>query len=222
MKRMLLTLILALLANVAIINAQITEESKSMNKGVQNALVLELPDTKEKFVSKLWKKHVKKFKSKAKKVKKEDELLADDCQIPAIGGAKKVDVYTRFANNGDNVFMTMWVDLGDDSYLSSAEHPDRYTEAEKLLMRFALEVTKEKIKIEIDNEEDNLKDFEKDMKKLVRANENYHRDIEQAKERIRKAEANIEKNEADQEATRKKIEAQKNVVVKVKKRLEDL
>jgi len=221
MIRQLLFLLLVFLSNVAIVNAQITEDVKSMNLGVKNALILELPDTKTKFVSKLWKKHIKDYKGKAKKVKKADELLAKECQIPEIGGEGKVDVYTRFSSNGDNVFMTMWVDLGDN-FLASADHPDKYTEAEKFLMRFALEVTKEKIKIEIDKEEDTLKDFEKDMKKLVRANENYHRDIEQAKEKIKKAESNIAQNEVDQKNALQEIEAQKDKVVKVKKRLEDL
>jgi len=207
--------------NVTITNAQISEESKSMNLGVKNALVLELPGTKEKFVEKLWKKYIKDYKSKAKKVKKADELLADDCEIPSIGGANTVDVYTRASANGDNVYLTMWVDLGG-AFLSSAEHPDRYTEAEKFLMRFALEVTKEKIKIEIEDEEDKLKDFEKNMKKLVRANDGYHRDIEQAKEKIKKATANIEQNEIDQEKSQKQIDSQKEAVKKVKKRLEDL
>ncbi len=221
MKRQLLFLLLVFLVNVTLVNAQITEDVKSMNLGVKNALILELPDTKTKFVSKLWKKHVKDYKSKAKKVKKADELLAKECQIPDIGGSKKVDLYTRFSSNGDNVYMTMWVDLGD-SFLSSADNPERYTEAEKFLMRFALEVTKEKIKIEIEKEEDTLKDFEKDLKKLVRANENYHRDIEQAKEKIKKAEANIAQNELDQKDTKVQIDDQTDKVVKVKKRLEDL
>jgi len=221
MKRQLLFLLLVFLCNVAIVNGQITEDVKSMNLGVKNALILELPDTKKKFVSKLWKKHIKDYKSKAKKVKKADELLAKECEIPDIGGSKKVDVYTRFNANGENVYMTMWVDLGDN-FLSSTENPERYTEGEKFLMRFALEVTKEKIKIEIDKEEDTLKGFEKDLKKLVRANENYHRDIELAKERIKKAESNIAQNEVDQKNTKEQISDQKEKVVKVKKRLEDL
>ncbi len=222
MKNLLLLLFFAFFAQYAPLNAQIAEQEKTMSQGLHNALVLELPDCQDKFVDKLWKKYLKDYKGgKTKKVKKEPELFTDDVQIPAIGGANTVDLYTRIRENGDDVFLSLWVDLGG-AYLNSAEHPDRYLEGEKLLMRFALEVTKEKIKIEIKNEEDKLKDFERTLKKLERANDNYHRDIEQAKEKIKKAEDNIEKNVQEQDSTRKQIEDQQEVVRKVIQKLEDL
>ena len=89
-------------------------------------------------------------------------------------------------------------------------------------MRFALEVTREKIKIEIKEEEGRLKKLSKKLKKLERANSNYHRDIKVAKEKIRKAEGNIEQNEIDQDDTRTAIEAQMELLEAVKKRLSDL
>ena len=52
MKPQLLFLLLVFLTNVTLLNGQITEDVKSMNLGVKNALILELPDTKKKFVSK--------------------------------------------------------------------------------------------------------------------------------------------------------------------------
>ena len=64
--------------------------------------------------------------------------------------------------------------------------------------------------------------MESSLKRLVRENERYHREIEQAKEAIRRAEANIETNLLEQEQTNQQIETQVNVVDGVKKRLEDL
>jgi hypothetical protein len=204
------------------LNAQISEQAKSMSQGLQNALILELPQTNDDFVDKLWKKFTKDFKGgKSKKNKKEDEVFTDDITIPNIGNDNPVDLYTRISEIGDDVELTIWIDLGG-AYLSSSQHPQDYLEAEKLLMRFGLEVTKEKIKIEIEKEEKELADLEKTLKKLERANDNYHREIEQAKEKIKKAEKDIEENNADQENTNKLIEEQKEIVRKVMKKLEDL
>ncbi len=166
MKSQLLLIACCFLIGTLTLNAQITEETKTMSQGVQNALVLELPNTDDKFIDKLWKKHLKSFKGgKTKKNKKENELFTDNIKIPEIGGANAVDLYSRIAENGDYVYLTLWTDLGD-AFLSSAEHPDRYVEGEKLLMRFALEVTKEKIKIEINKEENKLRAFEKTLNKF--------------------------------------------------------
>ena len=217
MKNQLLLILCGLMIGSLSLNAQISEQSKTMSQGVQNALILELPDTDDKFIDKLWKKYLKSFKGgKSKKNKKQNEVFTDNIKISSLGNGEPIDLYSRTTELGDDVELTLWVDLGG-AYLSSSDHPAEYLEGEKLLMRFALEVTKEKIKIEIGKEEDKLKGLEKTQKKLVRANDNYHRDIEQAKEKIKKAEKNIEENEADQENTKKLIEDQKEVVRKVLK-----
>jgi hypothetical protein len=204
------------------LNGQISEQEKSMSQGLRNALILELPQTNDDFVDKLWKKYIKDFKGgKAKKNKKEDEVFIEEVTIPNIGGDNPVGLYTRISEIGDDVELTMWIDLGG-AFLSSAQHAQDYLEAEKLLMRFGLEVTKEKIKIEIEKEEKELADYEKTLKKLERAHDNHLRDIEEAKEKIKKAEKGIEENKADQENTKKLIDEQKDIVRKVTKKLEDL
>ncbi len=202
-------------------HAQITEDDKSMSLGVNNALVLELPDAKEKFVEKLWKKYIKQFDGKTKRNKKADEYFTDNAKMVDIGGAQSVDVYCRVAGSGSDVEVILWIDV-DGSFLSSSSYPEEYTEAEKILMRFALEVTREKIKIELKEEQSRMKKLSKSMKKLQRANSNYHRSIEIAKEKIKKAEANIEQNEIDQENMKNDIEAQQEILEAVKKRLSDL
>lgn len=223
MKNQLLLIFCALFISSLSLTAQITEQSKTMSEGVQNALILELPEVEDKFVDKLWKKYLKKnYKGgKSKKNKKEKQIFTEGIKMPEIAGSDEINIYTRTTEIGDDVELTLWVDLGG-AYLSSSAHPEEYLEGEKLLMRFALEVTKEKIKIEIDKEENTLKKYEKTLKKLKRSNDNYHRDIEQAKDKIKKAEQNIEENEVDQENTVKLIESQKETVRKVMKKLEDL
>ena len=203
------------------IDAQISEESMSMILGVRNALVLELPDTKSGFVSKLWKKYIKTYGGKTKKTRGGNEIFTDDADVVAIGGANTIDIYAKTDDRGEGSNLAMWIDLGG-AFLASETHPDRYMEGEKFLMRFALFVAKENTVIELEEEEKQLSRLGSSLKRLVRDNERYHREIEQAKEAIRKAEANIETNIINQDETNQQIELQQGVVGDVKKRLSDL
>lgn len=223
MKKLNLLLILIIfLASSLNVSAQISEEEKAMSMGVKTALVLEIPEAKEKFVKKLWKKYLKQFKGKTKKVKKADEMRTTGARIVEIGGSSSVDLVSRVSGTGEDVELIMWVNMDGDEFLSSYNHPDRYTEAEKILMRFGLEVTREKIKIELKDEENRLKKYNKDHKKLKRNHTNYHREITIAQEKIKKAEANIEQNEIEQETMRATIESQQELIEEVKKRLSEI
>lgn len=220
MKKIILTL--GVLFSLNVVFAQISEQTRSMSLGTNNALVLEIPKSQEKFVNKLWKKYVENFyDSKTKWNRKTDEWLSDNASIVGLGGANTVDIYGVAVQQGENVSMTMWVDLGG-AFLSSSSHPDRYTEAEKILMRFGLEVTRESIKLELKEEEKKQKKLANKMKKLKKANEKYHRNIEKAKEAIAKAEAGIVQNVKDQENATKEIELQRVAVDNVRKKLNDL
>ncbi len=221
MKKQLL-LLLFCISSMAL-SAQITESEKSMSQGVKNALTLEIPDVSEKFVEKVWKKYIKDFegKNKTKRDKKADEWMTDDAEIVSIGAANTVDVFARISENGNDVYLTMWTDLGG-AFVSSTTHPAQYTEAEKFLMRFALLVAKESTELELEAEEKRMKKMEAELKKLERDNDRYHREIETAKERIAKAEANIEENVKAQEDSRTQIELQTEKIKEVQKRLSEL
>ena len=213
--------IIVVLSALFQVEAQVSEDSRSMSLGIQNALILDLPDTNDKLADKLWKKFVKPYGGKVKKLRKSDEWFSDNAEIVAIGGSNALDVYAKAQEAGDDTEMILWVDLGG-VFLSSSEHPDEFVEGEKLLMRFALFVAKEKTKIELEAEEKKLKQLNSSLKKLKRDNERYHREIEAAKERIKKAEANIDTNVVEQEETTQMIEMQKETVKMVKQKLADL
>ena len=202
-------------------NAQIDEESKSMSLGVRNSLVLNLPNSKADFVDKLWKKYIKTYGGKTKKARGGNEIFTDDAEIVALGGANTIDIYARSEDQGNGVNLVMWVDLGG-AFLASETHPDRFTEGEKFLMRFALFVAKENTTLELEEEEKQFKRLETGLKRLERDNERYHREIEQAKEAIRKAEANIETNIQEQDQANQQIEVQQGIIEEVKKRLKEL
>ncbi len=206
------------LISLTVLSGQISEQEKSMSVGIYNSLTLELPDTQRKFAENLWKKYLKQFKGKTRRNKKAKEYFTENGNVSGIGG---VNMYSHLSGSKTSTELTIWIDLGDD-YLNSYAHSDQYTEAEKMLMRFALEVTREKIRIELDEEEKRLSKLNKSLKKLERANDNYHRDIRVAEEKIKKAENNIKENEMSQEETRSSIEQQKAAIEAVKKRLSDI
>jgi hypothetical protein len=203
--------------------AQISEESRSMIKGMNNALVLELPDADERLVKKWWASYMKDYDAKPKRVKGGDELLSASADILAIGGSDGVDIYSRLDQIGAMTVNTVWFDLGEEiGYLSSSIDGDKYVEAEKFLMRFALFVTKEKIKLELIEEEKEMKQLNNDLSKLEREKTSYEREIEQAKERIKRAEANIVSNLESQDKAKGDIDNQKEVIEEVKKRLSEM
>ncbi len=201
--------------------AQIEELDKTMSQGVYNSLTIELLEAKKKVVEKTWKKFVKDFKGKTKKDKKMDEWFTDDGKIVAIGGGNTVDIYARINESGDNVFMTTWFDLGGE-YLNSNSHPSKYTEAEKMLMKFAIEVAKEMTFIELEDQESVLKKMEKNLKKLENMKTRYENDIVKAKEAIATAEKNIELNIKEQEDAQEQIRLQGEVIDGIKKKLNNL
>jgi len=220
MKKRIFLLLFA--AAFGTLKAQVYEQYKTMSMGDKNALTMTLPQSKAKFVGTLWMDYMKEFyNSKTKFNKKTEEWFTDDADIPAIGLGNTVDVYATTEQLDENVRLAVWFDLGG-AYLSLREHYDRYPEAEKMMLRFALEVAKKSTEVQLDGEEKKLKDLEKELQKLQSGNERYQKEIERAKEAIRKAEEGIVENEKEQMAAQEKIEQQKKAIEAVRRRLNDL
>lgn len=201
---------------------QVVERSAEMSKGVRNALVLEIPGVNEDLVSDLWKDYMKDFyREKPKWQRRDKEWLSDDADIAGIGRGNTVDVYAKTEQKDDNAFIYLWIDMGG-AFLSAREHGEQYTEAEKLLTRFGLEVARAKVKMELEEQEDRLKDLNRDLERLASDKERYEREIQRAKETIAKAEKDIEDNLKAQEEMAARIKAQEGVIESVQKRLNDL
>ncbi|MCB0679735.1 MAG: hypothetical protein KDC32_02055, partial [Saprospiraceae bacterium] len=58
-----------LLTGAVRLQGQITESTRSMNMGSQNALILEIPNADDKLVEKWWKQYMKDYDAKTKRVK---------------------------------------------------------------------------------------------------------------------------------------------------------
>ena len=194
------------------LTAQVTEQLKGMSQGAQNALSVEIPQADEKLAGEVWKNLMKdRYRTKLKWDRRSKEYFADDVNIPGIGLGNTVDVYAVAEPRGSNLLFSVWFDLGG-SYLSAQMHPDRYPAAESLLLEFQREVGREKVRLELKAEEDNLHRLQKDLERLKAANERSQKEIERAQEAIRKAEADIAQNEQEQESILQQISQQQNAV----------
>lgn len=193
-----------------------------MSAGEQNALVLAIPGVEEDLVSDLWKDYMKDFyDAKPKWQRRDDEWLSDDVEILAIGKGNTIDVYAKTEKKDGEVLVYLWIDLGG-AFLNRSEHPDRYVEADKLLMRFGLEAAKENVRLELEAQEDALKDLERDLERLASDKERSEREIRRAEETIEKAKKDIKQNLEEQEAMKKRIEEQRELIKAVQKRYNGL
>ncbi len=220
MKKQLSVLIFLLVSMAGTLSAQVKELEKNMVLGLQNALVLDIPQADDKLVARVWNNYVKDYyKGKNKQVKGGGEIISSELSVPSLNPGGTVDLYALPEKAGNDVRFVLWIKM-PQGFLSSHAYPDQYRDAEALLKRFGVEVNKEKIRMELAEQEKELANLEKEMKHLQADNAKFRKEIEDAKARIQKAEENIVQNEKDQKLSEDKIANQKKSVDAVRKRLE--
>lgn len=203
---------------------QVAESERSLtSKGVSsNSLTVELPGASDKIALKVWKSFIKDHGAKAKKQKKTKEWYSEGAKIESVNAENPVNVTAKVDENSTGATITLWIGMSDDMYVSSAAFPNDYAGAEAFLNEYSKEVNRTLTKMELDDEEKKLKNLKKELSKLERQNKGYHKDIEDAKKRIAKAEQNIETNLKEQEETGSDIDEQIKAVEKVRKKLQDI
>jgi hypothetical protein len=214
------TLALALVVSTAF--AQVKESEKLMSQGSKSSLSIDLSKTDVKFAEKIWREFTKTFGGKyLGRDKKTDEYMTDNALIAGIGGANTVDIYMKYTPMGENVTATVWFDMGG-AYVNSTEFKEKYAEAEKIMLRYGIEVARAQTKIQLEEQQEAAKKLDKNMRSLERDNANLHDDIEGWKKKIAKAEGEIQNNLKSQEDVKNKIIAQKKVIDEVQKKLDTL
>lgn len=199
------------------LSAQVSEKAFTMSLGSQNGYLIDLDGAKDKDVEKLWKKYLKEH-GKVEKNKKAKEHYMTAVRIPMISRAGNVDLYSKIEKGTNRSTLYVWVDNGG-TFASSDETPDVSEGIETFITDFSYIVQKEVIKKELEDQEDKLKDLNKDMSKLEKKNKGYHEDIEKANKKIVEAEENIEKNLVEQDNKTVEIDQQQKVVEEIIDRL---
>jgi len=215
MKNTALIILMALIS-LPLFSQDIREVEKTISMGAQPAFVINHPDATSKMAESAWEEHMKK-NGKAKKNRKSNEFETLEASINMIS-SKPLNIYFVAEDGADMATSYIFFDNGS-SFITSSSDKKAANGIYEFLTPYVYAVEKLVIEEELETEEDGLKDLGKDLDKLTKANEGFHKDIEKYKEKIRDAEIEIEKNLQEQEAKQGEIEGQESVIKEVKKKL---
>lgn len=198
----------------------VTEKKISMSLGPQNSFYVEIPGSDLKMAEKTFYEIIKEY-GKLKENKKAREHFMMATKIPVINGSSPLDVYAKFEEGKGMTTTFVWMDLGG-AFINSNEYASQAKSLKQFMSDYFIAVRKKVVTEELKVEEKKLAEVEKDLKRLKDKNDDYHQDIEKAKQKIVEAEKNIEKNVVDQENKVKEIDDQKTSVQKVVEKLNNL
>lgn len=193
--------------------AQTMEVKKQMSLGIQTGINVSLPGIEDKFIDKVWKKFTKDY-GKLSKNKKAKEEFIEAATIKTISSSIPMDIYT-ITEDGS---MTAFFDI-KTGFLNSNDYPKEFGMAMDFMREFGFEVQREKVREELETENDKLKKLNKNLEKLKKDKDDLKNDIVEYKEKIKKAESDIITNERDQEKTKENIEGQIKTVQMVQEKL---
>lgn len=189
--------------------------------GPRHALIISLPGVREKMAEKVWKDYLGKFGGKTRKVKEIKGSVTSDIEIYPIGGFEKMNLYYQLESDKQNSTLTVWFELKGDMIRPAGEAKP-YREAVQFMQQYGHQIVIAQVEEEADEEEKTLKGLEKEMEKLKRDQAGYYKDIEQARDRIARAEKQIEENTQAQEQSVQKIGLQQERLKAVQERLRAL
>lgn len=174
---------------------EVVEETAEMSAGVSEAMVLFIPDGSRSDVEKQWKSFLKPFGGKMKMSR--GELISMGTEISDLSN-KSVDIFTTVEkqDRGVNLVSLFYM---HNNFLTFEENPKEYEQAARLLKEFGHEYHKHLVEDELADEEKAMKKLQSQGEKLVKENDNLHKDIEKYKRLIKEAEADIITNERNQE-----------------------
>ena len=198
----------------------VTETEKLMSLGTRPALRVEFLHAKPGYVEDLWADFLKKeLGSKPKYDKKKKESMATDVNAPILSAGAPVDFYTKVDEMGADCTFTLWLDTGNDDFVSKKAHPESFKETEAMVARFAKQVRVQQTTDLLKSEEKKQKELDNDLKKLQKEKDNLEKDIENWKKKIAKAEDELKTNAADQIKKTGEIELQTKAVLNVQEKL---
>jgi len=206
MKKHFLLIVSLFLSLATICTAQVTEEAKEMKMGVNNALVIEVDNANRKTAEKVWKDMMKKYRGKTKKKRKESQWTTEKVRLSTVTGQESASLYAQIEESENVVSLALWVPNGED-YISADSHPEAYAAAEKLLEDYALEVRVAVVEEEFKSKARILESYQKDLKKLKKDNDDYHKTIKNSKKAIENSEKGLVENAEEQELTEEALAA---------------
>ncbi len=208
----LLTLLVAFATWMSAQNVQAIE--KTMSLGKQTGVYIEVEGGDKDDLKNLWEDYLKDF-GKTKKNKKAKEYYTEGARIPVISSSNSVDVYAIFEEGREQATAYVWA-VSDGEFVDDSKGLQTFVQDYYLIAR------KDVINKEVKEQEKVLKKLDKNMGKLVKKNTGYHKDIEKAEDKIRKAEENIEQNLNDQDEMQAELIKQKEILDMIVEKLNNV
>jgi len=196
--------------------AQPQEIKSNMSLGTQAGISMNIENADADLIEDVLEKYLKEY-GKLKKNKKAKEHFISNAHISSILGADPLDVYVVIGDRN----AVFYFDL-KTAFLNSKDHPETYRKAAEFVQNFAYEVQREFVRKVLDQENHKLKKLTGKLEDLQDDNTKYHKDIEEAKAKIKKREEDIQKNLIDQENAKKEIQMQTQSVDEVRKKLQGI
>ena len=208
--------------------AKISEEIRSMSKGSNPCLVMELPGNNIKTVRKEWESFVKGYKGKTSYHKGVDEVFADDARIKEMS-ENTVDIYAKVvAKDPETLELIVWYNLGI-TYLSSNTHAQGIPIAEAMLREFSKDIFIELLKEQLENKEKEMKDLAKALKSLEKERSGfdktiagYEEDIKKIQDKVDVVEEKVDVNVETQAKQKATIEEQQKLMLDIERQIETL
>lgn len=215
----LLLLSLFIVINLSAQRNGINEVRKGMSMGVKEAFTVDVSSLDSKETEKVLMDYLKDVKGKKgpKKDRKTKEILVDDAELKAISN-NTVDIYATMDSKGDNSTVTFWFDLGG-AFLSQDAHPDKMEAVSEWLYNFSKATRLRTVELELEAEEDQLKELNKAYDKLQKEQEKLQDAIKKAEETIASAKADLKSNANAQDSSKQSIAEQERMIQEVKDKL---
>jgi hypothetical protein len=199
----------------------VLETERTMSFGSRPCFRLEFNNTETDVVEDLWKSYVKStFNGKLKKDKKSGEWFVTGLKSPMMG-ADPFGVYSIIEKTKTGTALNVWYDAGS-YFLNRRDNASRTEEMSRSLKTFYFDVRRAALNKELKSQESKLKELENRQKKLAKENDDLHRDIDNFKAKIKKAEDDIVKNDKEQEATILDTDAQRRAIEELRRRIENV
>lgn len=208
----LMTLLAAFATMVSAQNVKAIE--KTMSLGKQTGVYIEVEGGEKDDLKDMWEDYMKDY-GKTKRNKKANEYYSENVRIPVISSSNSVDVYAIFDEGRDQATAYVWA-VSDGEFVDDSKGLQTFVQDYYIIAR------KEVINKEVKEQENVLKKLDKQMGKLVKKNAGYHKDIEKAEDKIRKAEENIEKNLNDQDEMQAELIKQKEILDMIVEKLNNV
>ena len=129
--------------------------------------------------------------------------------------SKPIKVYSAILKTENGVRLMASFDEGDGEFIN--DNPNKVNSAKAFMKEFGLEQYKEFLETTLKEETKELDDMERDLKKLQKENEKYHKEISESELRIVNIKNDEEVNVLDQERLVKDISSKKATISKLAK-----